>query len=272
MILVSILIILFCICKIRNDYIYTKDSNRFFTDFKVIASRYADLYYYFITLKSLFIFSEKDYRWKNYLNIMENMSEYFDKSNNDYIDLLLLDKMTNYNKVAKLLEILQYNKNDSSQYIKENVCGNITTCQDYLKTEDNIFSSGIDNGFRICLIYMNNIVKDYKNIKNKTDIEEILSTITGPQFYEFRKVRKSFTNVFYYIQQMIYSSFEEDNHSFRTKNRKIINTLNIYSIIFSIIIFLFVFMVIFVTVDNFIRPIQDSACRVNNSFCNIEKY
>ena len=71
---------------------------------------------------------------------------------------------------------------------------------------------------------------------------------------------------------MIYSGFEKDNHNFRTKNNYTINSLNIYSIVFSILIFLFVFLVIFITVDNFIKPIQDSSSRVNNSFFNIEKY
>ena len=272
MIIISILMLIFCIYKIRNDYLYTKESSRFFTDFKVIATRYADLYYYFITLKDLLVSNEKDYRGKNCLIVMESMMDCFDKSNNDYFDVLLLEKMTYYSKVKNLFEILQYNKNDSSRYINDNVCGNITTCQDYLKTKENIFSSGIDNGYRTCFIYMNNIVEDYKNMKNKTDIEEIKSTITGDQFYEFKRIRKSFTNIFYYIQQMIYSSFEEDNYNFRIKKRSIINSLNIYSIAFSILIFLFVILVIFKTIDNFIKPIQDSTFRLNNSFCYIEKY
>ena len=272
MILISIVIIIFSVYKIRNDYLYNKYSNRFINDFKIIATRYLDLYYYFITLKSLFILGENDYRWKYSLNVMENIMNRFDKSNIEYSNILLSGKISDYNEVAKLFEIFQYNKNDSIQYINEYVCGNITTCQNYLKSEDNIFVSGIENGFRTCITYMNNIVKDYKSIKNKTNITQIISVITCSECYEFRKARKAFTNLYFYLQQMIYSGFEKDNHNFRTKNNYTINSLNIYSIVFSILIFLFVFLVIFITVDNFIKPIQDSSSRVNNSFFNIEKY
>jgi hypothetical protein len=272
MILISIAIIIFSIYKIRNDYLYNKYSNRLFTDFKIIVTRYLDLYYYFITLKSLFILGENDYRWKYSLNVMENIMDCFDKSNTEYNNILLLDKMSYYNEVAKLLEIFQYNKNDSTQYINENVCGNVATCQDYLKSEENIFISGIDSGFRTCINYMNNIVKDYKSIKNKTNISQIISVITCSECNELRRTRKSFTNIYFYIQQMIYSGFEKDNRNFRAKSNYTINLLNIYSIVFSIVIFLFVFVVIFISVDNLIKPIQESSCRVNNSFIYIEKY
>ena len=50
---------------------------------------------------------------------------------------------------------------------------------------------------------MNNIVLDYKKIKNKTNVDEIVSTVTGPQFYEFKRLRKAFSNIFFYIQEMI---------------------------------------------------------------------
>ena len=272
MILISIGIIIFSINKIRNDYLYIRDSNRFFIDFRIIATRYLDFYYYFITLKSLLILGENDFRWKYSLNVMENMMEYFDKSNIEYKNVLLMKKLPYYNEVAKLFEIIQYNKNDSIEYINENVCGNFTICKNYLKTEDNIFRSGIENGYGTCITYMNNIVKDYKNIKNKKNFTEIISVISCTECYEFRRARKSFTYLFYYIEQMIYSSFEKDYHNFRTKNNSIINLFNIYSIVFSLLIILFVFLVIFITIDNFIKPIKDSSCRVNNSFCYIEKY
>ena len=68
---------------------------------------------------------------------------------------------------------------------------------------------------------MNNIFLDYKNLKNKTDLNEIVSSITGSQFFEFRKLRKCFSNIFYYVQQMIYTSFENDQYIFRREYKKI---------------------------------------------------
>ena len=216
MILFSILILIYIIYKIINNSIYNQQSNQFFNDFKIITTRYTYIYYYFISLKSLFIYSEKDSRWNYTMNVMENMNNILDESNSDYNDVLK-HKMSSYNEVEKLLTILQYNKNDSSDIISEYFCENVSTCQNYLKSDDNLFNTGIDIGLKNCFSFMNNIVMDYKKLKNKTDVEEIISTITGPQFYEFRKLRKCFSNIFYYVQQKIYSCFEHDQFNFRKK-------------------------------------------------------
>jgi len=205
------------------------------------------------------------------MNVMENMNNVLDESNSDYNDVLK-HKMSSYNEVEKLLTILQYNKNDSSDIISEYFCENVSTCQNYLKSDDNLFNTGIDIGLKNCFSFMNNIVMDYKKLKNKTDVEEIISTITGPQFYEFRKLRKCFSNIFYYVQQKIYSCFEHDQFNFRKKYKQNIRLLNIISLLFSILIFLYVFIVIFITIRNFTKPIKDSTFRINHSFFYIKKY
>ncbi len=213
MILFSIVMIFYIVYKIINNTNYNQQSNQFFNDFKIITTRYTYIYYYFITLKSLFIYSEKDPRWNDTLKIMENMNDVLDKSNSDY-EKVLKHKMESYNEVEKILNILQYNKNDSLDYISENICQNISICNNYLKSEDTIFNVGIDTGLKNCFIFINNIFMDYKKIKNKTNIEEIVFTITSPQHYEFKKLRKSFSNLFYYVEQKIYSSFENDEINF----------------------------------------------------------
>ena len=271
MILFSIVMIFYIVYKIINNTNYNQQSNQFFNDFKIITTRYTYIYYYFITLKSLFIYSEKDPRWNDTLNIMENMNDVLDKSNSDY-EKVLKHKMESYNEVEKILNILQYNKNDSLDYISENICQNISICNNYLKSEDTIFNVGIDTGLKNCFIFINNIFMDYKKIKNKTNIEEIVSTITSPQHYEFKKLRKSFSNLFYYVEQKIYSSFENDEISFRKKYKKNIRLLNIISLLLSFLIFLYVFIVIFITINNFTKPIKESTYRICNSFYYIKKY
>ena len=174
---------------------------------------------------------------------MENMMDNFEKSNIDLNNVFLSDKMSCYNEVQKLFEILQYNKKDSVQYLNDNVCGNVTACKDYLKTEDNIFLSGVDNGYKTCFTYMNNIINDYKNIKNKKDVNEIMQVITCTNCLEFRRTRKTFSQLVYYVQQMIYSSFEHDYDSFRIKNNSII--IGFLSAVF--ITFAFLSLFIYVT-------------------------
>ena len=85
-------------------------------------------------------------------------------------------------------------------------------------------------------------------------------------------MRKAFNYIFYYVQQMIYSSFENDQINFREKYRKNIHYLNVISALFSSLIFLFAFISVFITINNFINPIKDSTYRLNQSFYYIKKY
>ena len=55
-----------------------------------------------------------------------------------------------YNEVKDLFEIFTYNKNDSVEYLQKNICMNDTNCINYLTTNDSIFNSGIDFGYKIC--------------------------------------------------------------------------------------------------------------------------
>ena len=113
---------------------------------------------------------------------------------------------------------------------------------------------------------------DYKKLNNKTDVKEIIDKIANYQFFEFKRVRKAFNNIYFFVQQKIYSSFEIDQMNFRNNYRNIISMLNIFSVVFFILIFLFVFVVVFFTVYNFSGPIKDSTYRINQSFYYIKKY
>ena len=202
---------------------------------------------------------------------MENMNKYIEEANNNY-NYALINKLSSYKEVENLFTMLQYNKNDSSEYLKETLCKNISSCQEYLDSNDNIFKSGIDFGYKTCFTYMENIFMDYKKIKNKTNVTEIIKTITGPEFYELKRIRLALSNLIYYIQQKIYSSFEIDQLYFRNNYKIFISILNILSLFLSILTLLFVFIVIFISVTNFGKPIKESTYRINQSFYHIKKY
>ena len=169
LILLIFIIIGFSFYKILNNIEYNSQSNRFFTDFKIISNRYSYLYYYFITLKSLFILNEKDKRWKQMLNTLENMNNIISQSNLEY-NKNLNHPQNSYKEVSKILEFLKYNKEDSLKYIKEIICRDSDSCLNFLESNDNIFDSGIDFGLKTCFSFINNILKDYKQLKNRTDI------------------------------------------------------------------------------------------------------
>jgi len=271
MIIFTFLITVYSLFKINRNSQFNKEASFFYEDFESINNKFSSLYFYFNNLKALFIFNEYGKKWNNSFHALETMNKDLEKLNKGYNDVLN-HKMRSYKEVTKLFELLQYNKNDSSQYINKTLCSGVPQCQKYLESTDNIFLSGIDSGYKTTFTYIDNIYMDYKKLKDKKDVQEIVEKITNNQFFEFRRVRKAFSNIYFYVQQKIYSSFENDQLNFRNNYRSIISSLNIISVVFFILIFLFVFVVIFFTVYNFSGPIKDSTYRINQSFYYIKKY
>ena len=204
--------------------------------------------------------------------ILENMNSEYERITNNYNQLLT--KNTDfYEDVENLFDIFTYNKNDSVDFIQKHVCPNDSSnCYDYLNTNDSIFNSGIDFGYKICFSYLNNIFMDYQSLKNKTSIQEIKNTITDDKFYEFKRMRKSFTNVFYYLKSKIFDEFKAEAIAFGHRYKKIVLELNIVSLLISVLILLFVIIFIFITVSNYSQPIKDSTYRINLSFLYIKNY
>ena len=271
MIIFTFLIIVYSLYKIKSNSDFHKEAKIFYDDFRSVADRFSSLYFYFNNLKSLFIFNQYGFKWNVSVNALETMNKEVEKFNKGYNEVLN-HKMSSYKEVAKLFELLQYNKNDSSQYINKTLCDGIPQCQNYLDSNDNIFLSGIDSGYKTTFTYIYNIFMDYKKLNNKSDVQEIIDKITNYQFFELRRVRKAITSIYFYVQQKIYLSFEIDQLNFRNNYRSIISTLNIFSVVFFILIFLFVFVAVFFTIYNFNGPIKDSTYRINQSFYYIKKY
>ena len=271
MIIFTFLIIIYSLYKIKRNSDFNKEAKIFYDDFGSVTDRFSSLYFYFNNLKSLFIFNQYGYKWNFSVNTLETMNKEVEKFNKGYNEVLN-HKMSSYKEVAKLFELLQYNKNDSSQYINKTLCWDFSPCQKYLDSDDNIFLSGIDSGYKTTFNYIYNIFMDYKKLNNKSDVQEIIDKITNYQFFELRRVRKAITSIYFYVQQKIYFSFGIDLGNFRNNYKSIISMLNIFSVVFFILIFLFVFVVVFFTVYNFSGPIKDSTYRINQSFYYIKKY
>jgi len=267
----AVFILIYTFYKMNINSKFNSQSKRLYTDFQWISNRYSFLYYYFNTLKTLIILNENDPRWEIMILVMENMYKNMEDINNNYIKTLS-NKLESYREVENLFTILQYNKNDSSEYLKETLCKNISVCQDYLDSNDNIFKSGIDFGYKTCFTYIENIFMDYKKIENKTNVDEIMNTITCSECYELNRIRLAFNSILYYIQQKIYSSFEIDQQYFRSGYKKILSLLNLISLLLSILTLLFVHIIIFLSVSKFGNPIKESTYRINQSFSHIKKY
>ena len=266
-----VVIIAYSIYKLRNNTIFIEEYERFYSDFHIVEERYSSLYYYFNVMKTIIIFSDKEERSRNMSIIMENLNSNYEKMTNNY-NQLLSKRMNFYNEVKELFEIFTYNKNDSIEYLQKNICMNDTKCINYLTTNDSIFNSGIDFGYKICFSYLHNIFMDYQSIKNKTNIEEIKNTITGDKFYEFKRLRKSFTNTFYFLKVKLFKNFKTEAVSFGSRYKRVVLTLNFISLLISVLVLLFVIIFIFITVSSFSTPIKDSTYRINLSLYYIKNY
>ena len=180
--------------------------------------------------------------------------------------------MSRYQHTKILFNFLRDTQNNSTELIKERICDNEQECINYLYSEYNIFNSGIDFSFQSCIIKIKNIYKDYKLIKNKTDIDLLKSKIINTSGNSFNHISLGICNLVLYIKRKIFQSFEKDEIDFRNSYNKITITLNLITIIFCIFTILFINIFIFFTISRFSRPIKESTYRLNCSFYYIKKY
>ena len=268
--LFGLIIIFFSIYKFIIIIKYKLLFENFFSNYSSITNRYNILYSAFNTFRTLLIYPEVPFK-QQFEEIMENLTEYYENETNTYNNIVQ-NKINDYLELKKLLDILKLNKDDCVDIIKENICLGHPFCLNYLNSNYHIFNSGIDLAFQICIKDLNNLFLDYKKLKNKTDINEINSTIINNPSSSFLHIGLSLSNLFYYTKERIFESFKNDEVNFREKYIMNITLLNLISIILSIISLLFVNIFLFISLYRFSEPIKESTFRINLSFYNIKKY
>ena len=268
--LFGLIIIFFSIYKFIIIIKYKLLFENFFSNYSSITNRYNILYSAFNTFRTLLIYPEVPFK-QQFEEIMENLTEYYENETNIYNNIVQ-NKINDYLELKKLLDILKLNKDDCVDIIKENICLGHPFCLNYLNSNYHIFNSGIDLAFQICIKDLNNLFLDYKKLKNKTDINEINSTIINNPSSSFLHIGLSLSNLFYYTKERIFESFKNDEVNFREKYIMNITLLNLISIILSIISLLFVNIFLFISLYRFSEPIKESTFRINLSFYNIKKY
>ena len=244
----------FFISKIVYTLIFNRVFNNFFINFAIISNRYNILYHYFNTFRTLLIFPENE-RKKELEDIMEHMIEIYENENNQYNNINI-NELNNYKEIKKLLEIFKQNKEVYIENIKNNICLENNICLKYLNSKYNIFNSGINFVFQSCMIQLSNLFMEYKNIKNKTDINIINSTVINSGSSIFMNIGLSLSNFFYFIKEKIFESFIIDEMNFKNSKSKTLILLNLISIISSIISFLFINIFIFISLYKFSKPIN----------------
>ena len=270
MFILIISISIISIYKIQYTMNFNKKFNNSFEDIIIISDKYSTLYYFFNILRTLLIFPD-DNRKKILEEAMENMNDYLDKQNNEVI-YILFNKKNIYKETASFYSILMISKNNSTDILKQNICEDNNPCLSYLDSKDNIFSSGFDFSYKICLSEVKNIYLNYKKLTNNSDINEINSTLINSPNSKFQQIGNSLSNLIFYVKEKIFKCIENDINNFNNKYNINMSFLNILTIIFGFLTFLFVNIIIFISISKFSEPIKDSTYRINCSFYYIKQY
>ena len=263
-------IIIFSIFKIQYTINFNKKYENFFIDFTTITNRYSLLYYYYNILRTLLIYPEGDYKLE-FEKIMDTVDEVYVIESKKFTEVFSKDT-NSYPETMNFFNLVMESKNNLTNKIMENICGDEEDCYNYLESSYNIFDSGIDFAYRTCFNNMKNIYLDYQKLKNKTNITELNSTLINSKNSNFGKIGLALSHVFFYVEEAIFDCFDIDvtnlEHSYNNK----MSLFNIITIIFSIFIFLFVIIFMFITIWKYTSSIKDSTYRINCSFYYIKKY
>ena len=263
-----ILILSFIKFKLNLELIH--GFNGFFNDFTIVLNRFSLLHYYFNIFRTIIILHDDELKNK-IENVLDNMTESFEDYENEYIKVLL-NQISSYKETKALFILLKENRNNSTDIIREKICEKEQECINYLNSKYNIFDSGVDFSYKSCISKIKNFYKDYKNLNNKTDIEEIKRKIINSDHSLFNHISLGISNLVIYVKSKIIQSFKNDMIYFTNIYNKKINVFNVISISFSILTILFVNIFIFFTISRFSRPIKESTYRLNCTFYYIKKY
>ena len=265
-----LLIIILSFIKFKLNLELINGFNRFFNDFTIVLNRFSLLHYYFNIFRTIIILHDDELNNKIEI-VLDNMTESYEDYENEYIKVLLND-ISIYNEAKNLFIFLKENRNNSTDIIREKICEKEQECINYLNSKYNIFDSGVDFSYKSCISKIKDFYKDYKNLNNKTDIEEIKRKIINSDYSLFNHISLGISNLVIYVKSKIIQCFKNDQIYFTNIYNKKINDFNVISISFSILTILFVNIFIFLTISRFSRPIKESTYRLNCTFYYIKKY
>ena len=271
MIILIVAIIIFISYKLRYILSFNQKFSRIFGDISVMTNRYALIYYYFNTLRTLILLPDNTDFKIRYINAMDNINEVYELENNKYLDLLS-SNIGDYKEINKLFNVLKEANEDKFNEIKKAICNGIEFCDNYMESNKNLLILGTDFAYKSLINEISNIYMDYKKIKNKEDIEEIKTSLLFPENSLFINIGVSLNDFFGIVIKNIFVCFEKDEMNLHKSYINMMNYLNFFSIIISILIFIFIVFFIFIYISQFSEPIKEATYRINCSFFYIKRY
>ena len=166
---------------------------------------------------------------------------------------------------------LAESKNNSTEKLKNLICQNFTSCNNYFDSENNIFDSGLDFGFRSAMTLINNMYLDYKRLNNKYDINIINETIINKKISRFKDIGLGLNNVLLIVFDQLFFYFKDDINEFLNYKIRNTNLFNIIALILSVFIFIFSIGFAFISIFKYIESLKESSYRLSCSFYSIKK-
>ena len=144
---------------------------------------------------------------------MEGLEDYYEEEDTKFLKILS-NGIDTYTEILDLFNLLTQSKEGLEEQTKEKVCGTIAGCNDYIGYDLNIFTSGIDFGFKSCLKDLTNIYLGYQKLKNKTDAHEVNTTIINSKQSPFVFIGVGLGSCIMYVINKIFELFKIDVTNF----------------------------------------------------------
>ena len=260
-----IIIIIYFFLKLFMSLNFCSDIKRIFNDFGSITSRSSIVYYYFNSLRVLLLVPQ--FGDKTIFNDMKNVVN----SQTLRINEVIKYNMANYKFCQYAFNYFQKSKSEMEDYFIENGCGDNSKCIEVFNSTYNLYLNGLTTTLDAILLYTENLFNDYGKVSQEySSNKDICKNLID---LDFVKIDLCLNYILVHIQQILYTSFKNDEFSIKDNYHLTISILNAcaisYSGIIGILIMIFVIRLLKLLASN----IQISGNRLNNAFCFIkEKY
>ena len=260
-----IIIIIYFFLKLFMSLNFCSDIKRIFNDFGSITSRSSIVYYYFNSLRILLLVPEFGDK-----TIFADMKSVVNEQTLQ-INEVVKYNLANYKYCQEAFNYFQKSKADMETYFIENGCKDNELCIEVYNSSYNFYVNGLTTTFDAILLYTENLFNDYSKLTEQlNNTKEIATKLID---LDFVKIDLCLNFILVKVQEILYTSFYNDEFSIKASYHLTINILNSCAISYSGIIGILNMIFVIRMLKSLSNNIQVSGNRLNNAFCFIkEKY
>ena len=209
------IIIIYFFLKLFMSLNFCSDIKRIFNDFGSITSRSSIVYYYFNSLRVLLLVPQ--FGDKIIFNDMKSVVNAQTLQINEVIKY----NMANYKYCQEAFNYFQKKKSDMEDYFIENGCKNNIKCIEVYNSSYNFYLNGLTTTLDAILLYTENVFNDYDKVSqiynnNNNNTNNINREITNKLIdLDFVKIDLCLNYILVHVQQILYTSFKNDEFSIK---------------------------------------------------------